>query len=368
MKIVNIIYSGLGGHAAVVFALIEGDKFLQNSHTIIFYGVESLPIAYSDKCNSLGITFFTVLKKSGFDLNSVKQITSLLGSVKPDVIILHTINLIISVSKYARTNNVTLISVEHQSNELKLKKEWFFSLLLMFLSDKVVYLTDIYRLQMKQKFKLLFRNKKVSVINNGINLALYKPSIFQHPYASTLHIGMLSRLMPTKDHGTLILSFAEILKKYKGDLNIILNIAGDGTTMENLKSQVLHLSIENNVIFKGMIPESKSIDFLNEQDIYVHASMGETMSTSIMQAMACNKAIIASDVAGINNMLENEKTALLVPPKNKEKLTEAFIRLIENDFLKNRLRKNAFKFAKHNFSNEIMFHKYYQLFKQKGNV
>ncbi|MBK7557617.1 MAG: glycosyltransferase [Chitinophagaceae bacterium] len=44
--------------------------------------------------------------------------------------------------------------------------------------------------------------------------------------------------------------------------------------------------------------------------------LGETMSTAIMQAMACGKPIIASDVPGIDNMIEHDITGILVPAKN----------------------------------------------------
>jgi len=361
MKIVNIIYSGLGGHASVVFSVIEGDKLLQNTHCIIFFGIEPVPAAYKQKCELLGINFYSILKKPGIDLDSVRKIIFILKSINPKVIVLHTINLIIPIYQYANKYKIQIISVEHQSNELKIKREWAYSFLLMLLSDKVVYLTEVYKMQMMKKLGIFFKNEKISVINNGINLLLFKP--VDNENTEVLNIGMLSRLMPTKDHITLIYSFYELLNKYNGVCKIKLNIAGDGSTKGDLVRQVLGLGIEDHVCFTGMIPENKSIDFLNAQNIYVHASLGETMSTSIMQAMACNKAIIASDVKGINNMLKNGETALLIPPKNKVRLTEAFIILIENKLLRKKLGKNAGEYAKENFSNEIMFKKYSKLFK-----
>lgn len=360
MKIVNIIYSGLGGHSSVVFALIEGDHSSKNEHSIIFFGVECVPLGYIDKCKELGVEYFSVLKKPGIDIVSIKNVVCVLAKLKPKVIILHTVNLILPVSKYSFKNQIKLIAVEHQANELKLKKDWVYSILSMLLSDKVVYLTEIYKDQMKKTLGWVFKKKKVSVINNGINLLVYKPSNLS--YNDKINIGMLSRLMPTKDHQTLIYSFSELLKQNTFKKKIVLNIAGDGSTKDNLKGLVKKLKIEDSVNFLGMIPENDSVDFLNSQNIYVHVSQGETMSTAIMQAMACNKAIVASDVEGINNMLENKVTALLIPPKNRIKLTEAFILLIENDVLRKKISKNALEYANQHFSNDIMFQKYCKLF------
>ena len=360
MKIVNIIYSGLGGHAAVVFALIEGDKSSKNTHIILFYGIEEVPSAYIEKCYALAISYNKILKKPGLDLVSNTKVLAVLESIIPDVIILHSINLILPIYYFTKKHKIKLISVEHQPNHLKMKIEWIYSILIMFLSNKVVYLTKVYESQMAKALSKFYIKKKVSVINNGTNLNLYKPG--KKEESDLIKIGMLSRLMPTKDHSTLIYAFNDLLKNYKQKIRIQLNIAGDGSIFKNLQDQVNALGIQNEVNFLGMIPENGSIDFLQQQDIYVHASLGETMSTSIIQAMACEKAIIASDVEGINNMLKNDETAILVPPKNKEKLMEAFALMIESKILRETLSKNAFIYAHQNFSNEAMYEKYFALF------
>lgn len=360
MKIVNIIYSGLGGHAAVVFALIEGDKSYTNTHIILFYGIEDVPPAYTEKCEALGIKYYKILKKPGLDLVSNKKLISVLESIIPDVVILHTVNLILPIYNFTKKGKIKLISVEHQANHLKIKRDWIYSILIMFLSDRVVYLTKIYELQMAKRMSMIFKKRKVSVINNGTNLNLYKPAAKEK--TGLIDIGMLSRLMPTKDHTTLILAFYDLLKHYGKSIKLQLNIAGDGSIIDDLKAQAIRLGIQNEVNFLGMISETKSIDFLRQQDIYVHASLGETMSTSIMQAMACEKAIIASDVEGINNMLKNNETAILVPPKNREKLAEAFILLINSKILREKLSKNALIYAHQNFSNKAMYEKYFALF------
>lgn len=57
------------------------------------------------------------------------------------------------------------------------------------------------------------------------------------------------------------------------------------------------------------------VQFLQSLHLYVHASLGETMSTAVMQAMGCGLPIIASDVNGINNMIDNGRTGILVRQK-----------------------------------------------------
>jgi glycosyltransferase involved in cell wall biosynthesis len=111
-----------------------------------------------------------------------------------------------------------------------------------------------------------------------------------------------------------------------------------------------------------MLEEKELVTFLHNVDIYIHASLGETMSTAIMQAMACGKPIIASDVMGISNMIENNVTGILVPPKNVTAMAEALLHLINNAELAKQLAANAFNFAATNYSNKKMLANYKVIF------
>jgi glycosyltransferase involved in cell wall biosynthesis len=96
--------------------------------------------------------------------------------------------------------------------------------------------------------------------------------------------------------------------------------------------------------------------------VYIHASLGETMSTAIMQAMACGKAIVASDVDGINNMITNGLTGLLVRVQDKEQMAIAISSLITDKALRKRLETAALKTAKNTFSDRLMFLRYKKIF------
>ena len=111
-----------------------------------------------------------------------------------------------------------------------------------------------------------------------------------------------------------------------------------------------------------MLEEIELVKFLHDLTIYVHASLGETMSTAIMQAMACGLPIIASDVPGINNMIINNKTGILVPVKNEQVMADAIKYLVNTNSRAAELGANAFEFAKMHYSNVTMFKKYKELF------
>ena len=349
--IIHILYSGLGGHASVVFSLIEADATRNYDHALIFYGIEELPVAYAGKCRKLQAAYFVVRKKPGFDKDSYKEVTDVIARVKPKAILLHSVNLILPVWLAARKNKSKLIAVEHQPNHLKSKREYLWSFLLMVLADKVVYLTALYQEQMKKILKMCYRDNKVSVINNGINT-----DVFKEEPGSTTDIGMLARITPTKDHKTLLKAW----KLLESKLNCNLIIAGDG----ELRIEMERLSVElklQNVTFAGMLDENDSALFLKKLKVYVHASLGETMSTSIMQAMASGKVIVASNVEGINNMIDDNKNGILVTAGNAEQLADAIESAFVDESLRKSLSYNARKTAEEKFSNQTMFQKYLTL-------
>jgi glycosyltransferase involved in cell wall biosynthesis len=173
---------------------------------------------------------------------------------------------------------------------------------------------------------------------------------------------MQSRLSETKDHTTLVAAFYKLLKNNQFTKQVKLFIAGDGICRFALEQQVKNLGIEDSVIFTGMLEEAALPSFINSLDIYVHATLGETMSTAIMQVMACNLPIIASDVLGVNNMIKHEQNGLLVPAKDPEKLYQSLLQLIQDKSKANCLANAAFIFAIENYSNQKMLNSYNRIF------
>ena len=123
-------------------------------------------------------------------------------------------------------------------------------------------------------------------------------------------IGMLSRLTKTKDHNTILLALYNLLKKgYK----IKFMIAGDGETKKEIEKKAKELNLENAVIFCGMLKEDEVLNFFKSIDIYVHSTLGETLSTALLQSFSMGLPTIATDVKGVNNLVQHRKNGLLFP-------------------------------------------------------
>ena len=368
MKVLHILYSGLGGHGNVFFSLIDADTENKFTYTALFNGVENIRDEYTDRCKQKNIYFNYVKKIPGFDSNYYKQIIKIIKVSNPDIIFLHSSSYILPValSKFFGKIRGKIIVRETQANKLKTKKEWLWLSMALLIADKCVFLSDAYKNEIKAALPFLYKEKNVTVIPNGINLKKFSPvNNFEN---SHIIIGMQSRIIAIKDHITLIKAFALLINdKSLTEKKLVLKIIGDGEYLPTLEKLVTELNLLDKVVFPGLMTENQLVEFLNEVDIYVHASLGETMSTSIMQAMACKKAIIASNVPGINNMITNNVNGLLAEVKNETDLYNKMKLLIINPALKEQLSQNASLYATQNFSNEVMFLKYQLLFNSLTN-
>ncbi|MBL7701547.1 MAG: glycosyltransferase family 4 protein [Ferruginibacter sp.] len=362
MKILHIAFSGLGGHGSVFFSMAAADKEREHQLEIIFFGNEEVNTEYVQKAEQNNISWHFVKKRPGFDFASYRSLEKIIKQSKPDILFLHSSSYILPAIKATLFSGrkTRVIVRESHANHLKTKLQWFglgFSLLV---AGKVVFLSTEYRDYIKKRFSLIFSGKRTVVIPNGVNLSVYKPAIKEK--SDCIKIGMQSRLTEIKDHKTLIAAMA-LMMESKTIKPLKLYIAGDGSCRAALQKQALDSGIADSVVFTGMLKETELPAFINSLDIYVHATLGETMSTAIMQVMACRLPIIASDVAGVNNMIIHNKLGLLVPPKNAEALKDAIMQLIKDEDLAMRLAENAYTFATENYSNKKMLQRYNEVFR-----
>ncbi|MFZ1786380.1 MAG: glycosyltransferase family 4 protein [Ferruginibacter sp.] len=363
MKILHVLYSGLGGHGNIFFAMVAADAKKEFQFEALFYGIEEVRTEFIDECRAKNIPWYFSKKNIKLDLKYYIRIMQLIRKSDPDIIFLHGSAYILpaKIAAWFTKKKARIIVRETQANHLKTRAQWLSLTGAMFFADAIVCLTPEFKSQIKKKLGWVYRDKKVQVISNGINMDIYTPG--NRTGAGPLVIGMQSRLVRIKDHLTLLKAFAALLKEEETlGVDLLLKIAGDGDYKEAIVAYAETLGITGKVVFTGMIPEKELVDFLQSLDIYVHATLGETMSTAVMQAMACRLPIVASNVNGINNMITDNETGLLVPAQQEAEMAHAIKAYIQQADLRNRHAQNAFVYAQNHFSNQKMIESYKNLF------
>jgi len=123
------------------------------------------------------------------------------------------------------------------------------------------------------------------------------------------------------------------------------------TYTEFLMERVRELKVENHVIFKGYVPEAVLRSYYNVADVFVCPSIWqEPLGLVILEALAYEKPVVASDVGGIPEIISNLFNGLLVPPKDSKELASAILHLLDDDELRRTLGKNGKKIVEQRFS------------------
>lgn len=368
MKIAQIVYSGLSGVNNVAFSLVEADKDKRTDWIFIFYGIEDLLDDYRRKCEELNIKCIFLKKKirGSVDVTSHGKLYNTLKKEKPDGIISHASVMIFTLALYAKFNKkCTIVTTEHHANHLKRKSQWWLSKQFLRFSDSVVYLHEAYRNQIQKKYPQNFREDKVHIIPNGLDLSLFCPTkknaaAQNDAKTRELRIGMAARFYPSKDIPTIFKAMQSLLKEYP-DQPIRFLLAGSGEMEEEWRNLAAELEIDNQVDFLGYISEKELAGMLRSLDIYVHSTSGETMSVSIMQAQACGLPIIASDVIGVREAILQGDTGLLFTFGNAAELASSLRLLYQNKEKRFEFGRNALLWASQNYSNEKMLQAYLNL-------
>ena len=164
----------------------------------------------------------------------------------------------------------------------------------------------------------------------------------------------IGRLVPRKGFDTAISAFSAIAAHKK---ETVLLIAGDGPDKSRLMGMAeSNPEIKGRVIFCGEIEDSERIDFYNAADIVLFLTREvrgdvEGFGLVALEAGACEKPVIAGDNGGVSEAVLAGETGVMVDSMDPDKLAEEMTLLIENPDLRERLGKNARRYAEQrNFS------------------
>ena len=215
----------------------------------------------------------------------------------------------------------------------------------------------------------------VTLIYNGVDLQRY----VDQEACCTLHeeydipdgapiVGVVARLEPEKGHPTLLEAWPRVLERVP---NAHLLIVGEGSRREALEAQAQELGLmqlqaspsgaataavrpttPNSVTFTGRRDDIPSVTAA--LDVAVLPSYREAQGLSILEAMALSRPVVASNVGGIPEMIENGETGLLVPPHDAEALGDAIARLLSDHPLADTLARAGHDLVYERFCVELM--------------
>lgn len=215
------------------------------------------------------------------------------------------------------------------------------------------------------------RPDKVKVIYNGVDLRQCgQPRLdegsTQSRLATELGIrstdmvcGTVARLRPQKGVDSLLRGFA-ILGRHFPALKLL--IVGDGPEQPALENLAAQVAIRDRVIFAGLA--TPPWPYLRLMDVFVLPSLYEGLPNAVLEAMSLGVPVVATDVGGVGEIIEDQRTGLLIRPQDPEAIVRAVALLLEQPERAREISEAAKQVVLTRFSLDRMLNEYDVLYEE----
>jgi len=371
-----ITKSNWGGAQKYVFDIATNTPRDQFDTTVLLGGVGDL----KNKLEEFGVNTL-LLKNSQRDIDAKKEFGLLFELIKifkkekPDIVHLNSSKMGFVGALAARIAGIKKIVFTchgwaFNENRSFLSK-WFFRIfhnLTIMLADETIAVSEITKNQIKKPFR-----NKIAVIRNGLREIELKEKDTAQKFLSEkiiqtnskvskvlaekpTWIGTLSELHTTKG-----LNYAiEAISKIKS--NVIFVVMGEGEKRKELEEQAVKLGVGNRVFLIGHIGGAPT--YLKAFDIITLSSITEGLPYMLLESGFAARAIVASNVGGIPEIIENNKSGILVSPRNSEEIKNSIEFLIKNPDIAKTYGNTLNKKISQNFTQKTMLEKTFALYRK----
>lgn len=231
---------------------------------------------------------------------------------------------------------------------------WSCEMVSSFFCDKIILVNEYY-----YRYFHFFK-KKTLTIHNGINFSNIEKNKEIDQTSSTsdkVKVLYVGRLDNQKDPLTLLSAAKLVCEKYN---NVVFTIVGDGE-MYDMCSEYIHSNnLESQIILKGW--QSNVAEFYKSHDIFAMSSIYESFGLIFLEAGFYKLPVVATNVEGIPEVVENNKTGLLCNPRDPEALAINIIKLVDDSALRRNMGEAAYTRVTSLFSSEKMVKEYQKMY------
>jgi glycosyltransferase involved in cell wall biosynthesis len=202
---------------------------------------------------------------------------------------------------------------------------------------------------------------RVSIIGNGIapeNFVAANPALPREP--GSVRVGMVARMNDRGKQHEMFLRAAARLAPQIPSLSFVL--AGDGPLRPPMEQLARELGLAQRVLFLGERRDIPAV--LAALDVSVLTSNSESLSNVILESMAAGVPVVAADVGGNPELVQNGRTGLLFPAKSEEGLAEALRTLISQPELRRRMGVESLARVRAEFTVTAIRDRYQSLYHQ----
>lgn len=325
-KVVHFVTGGFSGATQVAadlcLAALRGGPF---APVLVLRHKRQTPMARIDALRAQGLAVHLV-SSWWSHLPTIAELGKLLRGLRPAALVAHGYpEHLIGRQAGLRAGVPVLVQVEHNSRERYTPWSLWLTRRLARRSAALVGVSEGVRQALLAQG--LPADKTVA-IPNGIDLARFPPP----PADREGGIVMSARFARQKDHATLLGALALLARE---GLRPTLTLAGRGPLLGRMQARAARLGLGGQVAFVGQQGDMPGL--LRSHAVFVLATHFEGMPLALVEAMAAGCACVASDVIGVQGVIEHGVTGLLVPEGDAPALAAAVARLLRDPALSARL-------------------------------
>ncbi|KAA3612232.1 MAG: glycosyltransferase [Calditrichaeota bacterium] len=310
----------------------------------------------ADKFKSINVPVFDCSRKHRFDVAPIFKLKKIMREYKIDVVqnTLFWADMVGSIA--ARLAKVPVVisweTVTHEGNpyHAQLQRRFGYQIAMKY-TDCVAAVSHEIKQSLQTRRNL--PAEMIEVIHYGVDLEKFSPNGTTGEKRKELGfsendvaIVIVARLEKVKGHRYFVEAFAKVAAKYPHASVIFV---GDGAERTMLEKMVSEANLESQIRFMGIRRDVPQV--LNAVDFFVLPSIaGEGLPNVVLEAMACRKPVVAADVGGTAEAVNDGKNGFIFPPKNIEKMAAALERLISDRHLLNEFSANSRQIAETDFS------------------
>lgn len=321
---------------------------------------------FKDRIEKDNVKIIEIRKKEGKDLLAYLRVWRAIRALAPDIV--HTRNIatldmivpayLAGVKRFVHGEHgldVSEITGKHSKyNYLRHISKWLVRNYIAVSQDLANWLRE----------EIKVPADKISLIYNGVNTDLFRTDSIQSELipaelstGQKILIGTIGRLQPIKDQATLAKAFV-ILLSNNPELRekCRLVIIGDGSTRAEIQQILKDAGVEELAWLPGFIANPAQI--YSSLDIFVLPSRREGISNTILEAMSSSLPVVATNVGGNTEIVQNNITGKIVPAENPQQMAEVLQEYINNPSMREEHGCTGRQQVEEKFSLDVMVHNY----------
>lgn len=201
--------------------------------------------------------------------------------------------------------------------------------------------------------------EQVAVIPNGISTAVFDR--VADPSETASDVLFVGQLQEFKGLDYLLEALPSICASHpQAKLRVVYQT---GALLDRYRAQATRLGLNGNLEFAGPQNAAGLARLYSTAAVVVSPSLGECLSTVVLEAMCCGAAVVATDVGGIREQLD-DATGIIVPPRDPAALSNAICNLLDDGQRRERLGYSARLKARARFSVHQMIERHLRLYEQ----